>query len=155
MTPQTEGLGLIELLDLLQPTPEPPAIAMTPQTPGWIVVGAVLVLAVFWGLRRLLAHRRAGAYRRAALRELDRAGDDAARIAEVLRRTALAGFPRSQVAGVYGADWIAFLDRTGPGGFAGAPGQALVTAPYRENRTDPDLARLARDWIRHHDKARV
>ena len=100
MTPDYEGLNLIELLDLLEPTPEPDPIAMTPQTPGWIVLGIVLALAALWALRKLVRHRRAGAYRRAALRELDSAGDDAARIADVLRRTALAGFPRAQVAGL-------------------------------------------------------
>ena len=43
MTEEFEGLDLVGLLDLLEPTPEPPAIAMTPQTPGWIVVGVLLV----------------------------------------------------------------------------------------------------------------
>ncbi|MFV0513496.1 MAG: DUF4381 domain-containing protein [Jhaorihella sp.] len=150
MTPDYEGLNLIELLDQLEPTPEPAPIPMTPQTPGWIVLGAVLALAALWAIRKLVLHRRARAYRRAALRELDRAGDDAARIADVLRRAALAGFPRAQVAGLHGQGWLAFLDRTGPGGFDSAAGNGMLTAPYRESRDDPALARLARDWVRKH-----
>lgn len=155
MTPDYEGLNLIELLDLLEPTPEPDPIAMTPQTPGWIVLGIVLALAALWALRKLVRHRRARAYRRAALRELDSAGDDAARIADVLRRTALAGFPRAQVAGLYGQDWLAFLDRTGPGGFVGDAGNTMLSAPYRASRADPALARLARDWVRRHRQGAV
>lgn len=150
MKPEFEGLGLAELLDLLEPTPEPVAIPMIPQTPGWIVLGVLAALALAWAVRKLVLHRRANAYRRAGLRELDRAGDDAARVAEVLRRTALAGFPRRQVAGLSGQDWLEFLDRTGPGGFAGSPGQVLLSAPYRATRADPALAGLARDWVRHH-----
>lgn len=150
MSPEYEGLNLIQLLDLLEPTPEPPAVSMVPQTPGWFVVGALLVWGLVWLARRLLARHRANAYRRAALRELDRAGSDAARVAAILRRTALAAFPRARVAGLFGTEWVAFLDATGPGDFARGPGEVLTTAPYRGNCSDPALARAARAWVRGH-----
>jgi hypothetical protein len=63
-------------------------------------------------------------YRREAIAELARHEEnlrDAARratalvaVAELLKRTAITAFPREQVAGLTGAAWFAFLDRTGP-----------------------------------------
>jgi hypothetical protein len=151
MSTDLDGLNLFELLDLLQPVSEPPAIAMTPQTPGWILMGLALVVLVVWGVRHVHARYRAGAYRRAALAELPDTGDDAACIAALLRRTALAGFPRQAVAGLTGPDWLAFLDRSyGGTGFSHGPGQAIATAPYRETLTDPALTTLAQDWIKRH-----
>jgi hypothetical protein len=152
MTPDLQGLNLIELLDLLEPAPEPPPVSLMPQTAGWIWLGLALLAGLALLIRAVLRHRRANAYRRAGLAALAGAGDDPARIAPVLRRTALAGFPRTEVAGLTGADWLAFLDRTLPGaGFTDGPGRVLAEAPYREVPAPPGLAALARRWIRSHD----
>ena len=43
MSQHLDGLNLVELLDLLEPVPQPMPISMAPQTPGWIVL-AVLAL---------------------------------------------------------------------------------------------------------------
>ena len=153
MNEEFKGLGLADLLDLLEPVPAPTPILMTPQTPGWIVVGLVLLVVVIWGIRRFLQHRQANAYRRAALSELPMAGNDPVRIATVLRRTALAGFPRQQIAGLYGTDWLDFLDQSfGGSGFSNGPGQVLATAPYRDTPLNPELAALAQNWIKHHKR---
>lgn len=158
MTDEFTGLGLLDLLNLLEPVPDPAAIVLTPQTPGWIVVGLALLAVIGWGTRRALGHWQANAYRRAALSELPMAGNDPRRIALVLRRTALAGFPRHQVAGLYGTDWLGFLDQTlGGTGFTDGPGQGLATAPYRnatgQNPTaSPELAALAHRWIKQHKR---
>lgn len=159
MSQHLEGKDLVELLDMLEPVPEPAAVSLMPQTPGWIVLGIVVVVAVWWGLRQMRARRRAGAYRRAALAELDRAGDkaedDSAYIATLLRRTALAGYPRAQVAGLTGDDWLNFLDQSyGGKGFSGPEGKALLAAPYRRNIPQPGLADLARTWITTHRQLR-
>ena len=111
MTEEFQGLGLVELINLLEEVPEPPPIAMTPQTPGWIVLGVVVAVLLFLLLRWAVQRHRAEAYRRAALRELEQAGDDPAAISTVLRRTALAAFPagagrsthRSRLAGFSGS----------------------------------------------------
>ena len=153
---ELEGLNLVELLDLLEPVPEPEPVSMAPQTAGWVWLGVVLLLLLAVAVRAFVRHRRANAYRRAALAELDAAGDDPARIAEIVRRTALRAFPRREVASVHGEDWLAFLDRTGRGaGFVSAPGRAMLAAPYRPVPPDPALASLARDWVRHHRPARA
>ena len=58
-----------------------------------------------------VARYRRNAYRREALRQLDAV--DPGGISTVLKRTALAAWPREQVAALTGAAWLAFLDRTG------------------------------------------
>jgi hypothetical protein len=151
MEDQFDGLNLVQLLDLLEPVPEPPPVSWMPQTVGWIWLGIALVVVILTGLRWLVRHRRATAYRRAGLAALAAAGDDPARIAVILRRTALAGFPRSEVAGLTGADWLRFLDRTMAGdGFVSGPGRIIAEAPYRATAPDPALSRLAQRWVRRH-----
>ena len=90
MKDEFKGLGLVELIELLEEVPEPPPVSMMPQTLGWIVVGLVLAALLFLLIRWAVRRHREEAYRRAALRELDEAGDDPAAISAVLRRTALA-----------------------------------------------------------------
>ncbi len=64
-----------------------------PQTVGWIWLGRLVWRALFLAGLAGCVHRRANAYRRAGLAALTAAGDDPARIAQIIRRTALAGFP--------------------------------------------------------------
>jgi len=153
MSSHLDGLDLIALLDLLAPVPQPSAIPLTPQTPGWVVLGLALLVLAIAALRRVRARHQATAYRRAALAELADAQNDAAQIAALIRRTALAGYPRHVVAGLTGGDWLGFLDRSyGGTGFTDGPGQAVITAPYQSSAADPALTALARNWIRGHNQ---
>jgi len=77
-------------------------------------------------------------------------------LALLVRRTALAAFPRQEVASLAGPAWLAFLDRTyGGDGFSHGPGRALSLSPYTPQRGGGDmqpLIELVRRWIRtHHD----
>lgn len=152
------GDNLVDLLAQLGDIATPPPISMWPATPAWAVL-AVLVLALLTlGLRAWLRHRRATAWRRAALAELRglapalTANDPAAlaRLATLLRRTALTAFPRAEVATLAGPDWLAFLARTGAD--FGSAGPALVAAPYTAPPAFDGRAALAaaRRWIRRH-----
>lgn len=155
MSTHLTGKNLIELLDMLEPVPEPAAISLMPQTPGWAVLGGVVLGLLVWAARHLRARHRANAYRRAALEELAGSGGDAAQIAGLLRRTAMARYGREQAAGLTGRDWLNFLDQSyGGKGFSGGLGQMLLAAPYRRSASDPALADLARDWIQGHRRAR-
>lgn len=151
MSEHLEGLNLVELLDALEPVPEPLPIPLTPQTAGWLWLAAAVIAVVALLVIRHIKTRRANAYRRAALKELTQAQDDATRIALLLRRTALAAYPRRRVAGLIGSDWLEFLDQSFAGtGFRDGPGQLLTTAPYQGKAADPALTTLARRWIETH-----
>lgn len=163
MNENLSGLDLIALFDQLEPLPEPPSVSLWPQTVAWIWVGLIVVTLAAWIIRSALLRRRANAYRRAALREIALAESPAA-LAAILRRTALAAFSRSEVAGLYGDEWLTFLDRTGGLDRTGDPdrtnagsdfregvGRVLAQAPYTpENTESTELAVLAARWVRHH-----
>jgi Domain of unknown function (DUF4381) len=153
MNEDLSGLDLIALLDRLESIPEPPTVSLWPQTEAWVWVGLAVLVVFVWLIRRVRLCRRANAYRRAALREIAAAGDSHVAVAEILRRTALVAFPRAEVAGLHGEDWLAFLDRTGGGGteFCEGEGRVLARAPYSAEEVDAkQLAILAARWVRRH-----
>lgn len=143
--------NLIDLINDLTEPHTPPPVPMTPQTWGWAALALLILALLALGAWLFWRRHRANAYRRAALVALADAGDDPARIAEILRRTALAAYPRRDIAGLSGPGWLSFLDaQTGGSVFSAGAGRAIATAPYRPTGPDPDLTGAARDWIRHH-----
>lgn len=156
MTEDLSQLGLVELLDLLEPIPEPPPVSLWPQTAGWAWLAIALLVLLGLALRLWLAHRRANAYRRAALAEIAASGQDPLALAEILRRTALVAYPRAEVASLCGHDWLAFLDGAyGGTGFSAGPGRALASLPYRPIDAVPDLAPLVAEWVRGHRRSQA
>ena len=145
-------LTLIDLIDRLAEPPSPVPVSMAPETAGWAVLAILALMLIGWLVARRVRQWRANAYRRAALSALTAAGDDAAAVSEILRRTALVAYPRTRVASLSGGEWLAFLDKTGgDGGFAGGPGQALARAPYRgDGERAQGLGALAARWVRRH-----
>lgn len=154
MNEDLSGLNLIDLLERLQPIPEPAPVSWLPQTAGWAVIGVLLAAAALWLAWRWRRHRRINAYRRAALAAIAGAKGDPAALAAILRRTALAAYPRVDVAGLYGDAWLAFLDQAyGGSGFSSGPGRGIAAAPYAPHTDAPDLAALAAQWVRQHRAA--
>lgn len=146
-----EGLDLFELLDLLEPAPEPVPVAWTPQTAGWIWLALAVLVAVLLLVRWLIIRHRKNAYRREALRELSAVSDNAAAVSKLIRRSALAAFPRENVASLHGEAWLAFLSDTYPGpALQERSAEILLAAPYRDVPADADLKVFARDWIARH-----
>ncbi|MCA0873043.1 DUF4381 domain-containing protein [Seohaeicola saemankumensis] len=156
MNDTEQPVSLVGLLDQLVLPPEPAPVSMMPQTGGWLVLAALALILAGWALWAGIRRYRENAYRRAALAALKLADDDPAAIAAILRRTALAAYPRQAVASLSGADWLAFLDRTGGSdSFCSGPGQALAEAPYHPVGPVGALTETAALWIRRHDRAAV
>lgn len=95
-------------LDRLHDLVLPPVVPWWPLAPGWYVVIALLLVAATWMALRVWKHWQSNAYRREAARELASLESSAA-IAELLRRTALAIAPRSEIAEMTGASWLDWL----------------------------------------------
>ena len=140
----------------------PPEVPLWPPAPGWWIVAAACI-AVVGVLAAMTANRyRRNAYRREALRALD--GIDglsepaaAQRISSVLKRAALAAYPREEVAPLSGAAWLAFLDRTGhTEAFTEGPARALLALAFGAAGDTEVLAPIvedARRWIRTHRRS--
>jgi Ca-activated chloride channel family protein len=119
----------------------------------------VTVVIVFIWAR---AHRRRTKWRRLAMVELgavkqhyDTHQNDqwvVQRLSEIVRRNAMANFPRTEVAGLVGSSWLGFLDRTGrTNQFTEGVGHLLSSGPYRPQAAVPaaDLLILVEHWIQH------
>jgi hypothetical protein len=112
-----ESPSLAQLADVVPPPPVP----WMPQTIGWQVLGVLLALLLLWlawrGLRRYWRNR----YRREALAELHgleaQWKQDAAKasvpvlvaLPVLIKRCALAAWPRDEVASMNGAAWAQFV----------------------------------------------
>jgi hypothetical protein len=165
--PQTEA-ALRSLKDIVTPQP----VSWFPQTWGWIAVAVVLVALVLALLVRQVMRYRANRYRREALLELQalerEIRDPATRrhavqaLAALLKRTALAAWPRADVAPLSGVAWIEFLRKQEDDGVAEALATMLDDLEYHGDgsmKTMPsniagDIVASARQWIeRHHVSA--
>jgi hypothetical protein len=76
-----------------------------------------------------------------------------AAVSQLLRRLALVRYPRDQVAALSGRDWLAFLERSGPGGaLAERVGCLLADGQFRDRPAGEAelaaLAQAAQTWIR-------
>ncbi|MBO9435963.1 DUF4381 domain-containing protein [Ruegeria sp. R13_0] len=151
MSIDTTGKSLVDLLNMLEPAPEPSPISMMPQTWGWAALAVLLLVVLFAAVSVFRKNRRANAYRRAALEELSAPDIPTARIAEVLRRTALAAYPRDKVAGLYGDEWVKFLNQSSDMPSLNQElSHALTEAPYKTTPSNEDLRQMARHWVKSH-----
>lgn len=140
-------------LAALRPLHLPEAVSWWPPAPGWWLLTLVVVIAGggWWWWRRTALRRSA----LAELRLLSRCQLDdrqlAAGLNRLLRRVALARFPRRQVAPLSGEAWLQFLDsRISGSPFSHGPGRVLATLPYGAGGDIDRTALLAvvRNWIR-------
>lgn len=148
----------------LREIPPPPPIPYTPQTAGWWVVGAIVLLALGCFIAVRLRRWWRDRYRRAARKELaaiEAAMEDPARKTQALlavpalvKRTVLTWAPRSTVAALSGDAWLGYLDRTLDGeAFTRGPGRCLPALAYGGELASDDVAALLallHRWIDRH-----
>ncbi|WP_162030738.1 MULTISPECIES: DUF4381 domain-containing protein [unclassified Lentimonas] len=138
MEPDSQSLS--NLHDIVVPA----APSFWPPASGfWILIALVLMLliTVVWSITQA---RRRNAYRRAGLTLLESA-TTVDEINVVLKRVALAVFPREQVAALHGEDWIQFMQATCPGEQFAPLSQSDEATPATES-----IRASARTWIRKH-----
>lgn len=152
----TDQQPLAQLRDIHLPDP----VGWWPLAPGWYglaILAGLVCLALIGFIYRYYAHGRA---KRQALKLLTayhkdylQDGDSqliSAKVSELLRRVALAYFPRGQVASLKGPEWLAFLNSTGKNINFNAVRECLLELPYQPQRdvnVKPLLTR-ARAWIK-------
>jgi hypothetical protein len=125
----------------------------TPQTVGWYVIFAITGVLILWMIIRSLRRWLANAYRRQALRELTVVPPE--QLSTLLKRTALAAWPREKVASLSGEAWLRFLDESGGSdAFQRSPAnrvEEITLRPASLSSEDEHLLRAAVSaWIRRH-----
>jgi len=138
--------SLSNLRDIVTPDAAP----RWPLAPGWYVVIAVVVVAVVYCAIRTWKQWKANAYRRAAVTVLEDA-DDSSEIATALKRTALAAFPRSEVASLTGDAWCDWLEEKGPGPIEATARESLARSVFAKGEIDLEAMRgYAISWVKEH-----
>jgi hypothetical protein len=156
--------ALKSLKDIAVPEP----ISWLPQTWGWAMLEGVIALILIAIGIRWLRRYRADAYRREALTLLfyieEQISDPARRhdgvhaLTELLKRVALAGWPRETVAALHGDVWARFLTAHAGRHTDPALARLLEDFEYRDDGTldtmpsniGDDLTVAARRWIEGH-----
>jgi hypothetical protein len=140
-----EGLNLAQLMDRMHDLVVPDPVSYMPETIGWWVFCLwILATTTLVCVHRIIRYRR-GRYRREALSMLDeiektRAWDgQAAEIATLVKRVALAAYDRKNVADLYGERWAAFLIESSNGDLLVAEGADLIARAAYANDLNPLL----------------
>ncbi|NYT32753.1 DUF4381 domain-containing protein [Rhizobium sp. WYCCWR 11128] len=163
LDPMTD-MALRSLHDIVVPAP----VSWWPQAWGWTLVAALLAFAALLVLLRWIRRHRCNAYKREALTLLEGVANrlrhpatrpDAIRdLAEVLKRTALAAWPREEVASLSGDGWVRFLDAHDQDGAGDTLERLLDDFEYHgaeivaglPSNVCGDLVIAARKWIEQH-----
>jgi len=154
-----DGLNLPELLELMHGLVMPDPVSLTPITPAWLILAGWLLAMLILAARYLMKRRRLNRYRRealAVLRTIENEKDlcpveSAQRIAALIKRTALAAYPRREVASLSGKDWAKFLKESANNDRQIADAaEMLAAAAYRPDADGRKLSAPARRWIRLH-----
>jgi hypothetical protein len=149
MTGMAPDTALRMLHDYYQPAPP----AWTPQTVGWYGLFVTVLLSFLWlGIRSTLSWFK-NRYRREAVRGVAVAAP--AQFSILLKRAALAAWPREEIASLSGEAWLDFLNRTGTSEpFRTSPGNQIEEIALNESPASEEdelaLRRLAMKWIRRH-----
>jgi hypothetical protein len=142
-------------LDRLHDVVTPPPVPWWPPTAGWAIVLVALGLALLVLLLKIFMRWQANRYRREALALLD---DPATKVEEwsaLLKRAALAVWPREEVAHLTGKEWLAFLDRTaGMSAFSMGAGKTIESIAFDPKSAGgaSELKAVVHEWICRHRK---
>ncbi|MDO9107048.1 MAG: DUF4381 domain-containing protein [Methylovulum sp.] len=138
----------------------PEAIGWWPPAPGWLLLAFLLPLTI---LLLIAAYRRLT--RKTAVKtakkillgiKQDRSKDNFQKLCELsvlLRRVAISVAPTTDVAGLTGREWLAYLDRSLKGSpFSEGIGACLASGPYGHGPVADSeisqLIQLCEDWLK-------
>jgi hypothetical protein len=154
-------------LDKLADIDVPSPVSWMPQTWGWAVLAAVILLLSGWTVWQIRRHHAANRYRREALIELKRLegllrnepmrGAAIVEMSILVKRVALVAWPRTQVAALSGEAWVDFLRlHGGKAGLSADAAGLLDDTEYRAElpamslKDSQSIALAVRGWIEGH-----
>ncbi len=155
MTAQQNALSTLRDIHL------PKAVSWWPLAPGWYIVLTILAIILvtlsifgyrYWQrLRRKRFLLKQIQHLQQQVGQTDNATLIIAALSTLLRKAALAKFPRDEVASLHGEAWLHFLDHSGrTTEFTQGQGRLLMTAPYQATFTadNKEIFLLASRWVK-------
>lgn len=142
------------LLQQLAPLREPSPISWWPPAPGWWLLAVLALIGL--GLLALALYRRRQArrYRRQALQRLQQlasAGEvTLEQLNQLLKATAMRGFPTTDVARLHGANWQQFLAATAAKLPSDVWGELEQVYRQPSHAASDTLLQQSRQWLRQH-----
>lgn len=140
--------SLERMHDIVLPDPVP----AWPPAPGWYALLALLIASCVWFAFRQWRAWRADAFRREALGDLSAATTVSA-VSSVLRRVALVGHRRRDIAKLSGEAWVGWLRQQTSSEMSEVVAEELACGAYRRssrrasNQVD-EVRDFASAWIR-------
>jgi len=146
----------------------PATVSWWPPAIGWYFLAALLLVAFAWFIYQSLQRWMNNRYRRAALRELQLLAEDGQsagsrdsnlrQLPILLKRTALAAYPRKQVASLTGKDWHKFLNsKVSTPVFTESTATTLDNISYSTSdlsavdlQSATALLKASQYWLQHH-----
>lgn len=147
---------LAQLRDIHLPEP----VSWWPLAPGWYVLMLLILLILMIITYRVYKRHVNGLAKNKALELLKTYKDHydkernaqvaSARVSELLRRVALVYYPRAQVAGLHGDDWVEFLNKTSKKIDFKPVKAMLLESPFKTGETVnlKPLFTRAEQWIK-------
>jgi hypothetical protein len=142
----------------------PEAISWFPPAIGWWLVAVLIPLVIgflYWFYQRLTRKTALKTAQKILAYIKNSPMNNANKLAELsalLRRVAISATPRTQIAGLTGQAWLAFLDgslKNAP--FTTGAGRCLADAPYRQSVPSEleisQLISLCEDWLKAQKKS--
>ena len=138
-------------LDNLREIVELPPVSWWPLALGWWIVIIALGIIAMAAVLRAWKRWNTNAYRRAALQELESVSTVAA-IEDILKRTALCAYPRTQIASLSGSKWCQWLGETGGASVPLSVRRSLTQDIFKDRNSanTAETMAYATMWITHH-----
>lgn len=133
----------------------PEAVHFSFNSPGWYLVGGILLLFAVLLFFRWLKLYRKNAYRREALKTmLNYERTSLNDILILLKQVAMKTYGRQQVAQLYGSQWLEFLESKGKNTpftqYANCIESSLYESAGKKMKETKELIELSKTWIKTH-----
>jgi hypothetical protein len=157
--PMNDAGSLQNLNDIVVPG----SVPWWPVAPGWYVLAGIFLAYAVYRLYRHWLYRRGNRYRKQALQELlsirkNPSTESLQRLPGLIKRAALAVWPREQVAHLSGSQWHQFLDESAAtkvfleGAGNTLEGLAYQTVPKTTPTASEQVLDAAEFWLKNHQR---
>ncbi len=151
LNPQNDALKLA-------PIKEPAPILFTFETVGWKILAIVIFILLQIFLYKWIQHYKKNTYRRVAIKRLSTINTNSNKSinesAIILKTVAITAYGRENVAALYGAEWLLFLESKGKNTLFTKYTKSFLAAQNSNQNIDAntkkEILTLTKKWIQTH-----